>query len=304
MPNTWTHILFIDELCTRTGRQDLLEACRLPLHIGAQGPDPFFYHQFWPFLPEGEGESLGMQLHTENCGWFLMDLIEKGTTKKSKEQAFILGFVSHHCLDRITHPYIHYHAGYEGNKHQVLEVAIDTVMMERKRGLKTWRTPVHKELKPHTLLNNLTDMLSELIERHYPNWSKEKAAPVIQQSYKQMYQAQRILYDPWNWKNKTFPSLVSSFSHQLLEGATDYLNERNHDWNHSATNETFNQSFLDLYDEALREGEDLISDILAYWSSPSSELLKSIEQKVGNRSYDTGRPLTENQTNLYSSPIV
>ncbi len=59
-----------------------------------------------------------------------MDLIERAKNRDDQVRAFVFGFITHHILDRNTHPYIHYRAGYEGNDHQKLEVFIDTLMME------------------------------------------------------------------------------------------------------------------------------------------------------------------------------
>ncbi|WP_176140715.1 zinc dependent phospholipase C family protein [Halobacillus salinus] len=303
MPNTWTHILFVDQLCERIERKDLLETSSLALHIGAQGPDPFFYHRFLPFLSAGDGEGLGMQLHTQQCGPFLTDMIERGKEEKNTIQAYILGFVSHHYLDRVTHPYIHYYSGYEGNKHQELEVAIDTLMMQRVRNMRTWKIPVHKELKPDAI-DSISHFLSDLIVEHYSDWSTDRAKKITKRSYKDMYLAQKLLFDPWYWKNKFLGAFVSSFSHQPLKDNRDYLNETKATWHHSATNDPSADSFLELYESAAKKGADLFTDILHYWSTPSQELLKAIEVKIGNISYDTGRPLEENQTNLYSSPIV
>ena len=303
VPNIWTHILFVDELCKRTGRDELLQTSSTGLHIGAQGPDPFFYHQFWPFLSKGAGEDIGMQLHTENCGPFLVDMVKKGADKKHEMQAFILGFLSHHYLDRITHPYVHYHSGYEANKHQLLEVAIDTVMLDRMRARKTWKTPANKEIRPHQLIDPITDLVTELIATHFPNREISSIHPIVRQSYKHMYQAQFVLYDPWGWKNRWFGSLVSAFSHKPLDDK-DYVNESKNTWYHSATEEANQDSFIDLYESALEEGSELFSIVFEYWSSPSQDLLEEIKKKISNISYDTGRPLSENQTNRFSSPIV
>lgn len=304
MPNAWTHILFVDDLCERIHRKDLLLTSSIPLHIGAQGPDPFFYHRFLPFLPKGSGELLGMQLHTERCGPFLINMIQRGKQEKNSLQAFILGFVSHHYLDRVTHPYVHYHAGYKGNKHQELEVAIDTVMLDRFRNIKTWKEPLHKEIRPHTYLTKITELLTNLIVDHYPEWPKDHTIKLVRQSYKDMYHAQRILFDPWYWKNKWLGRYVSSFSHQPLQSNRDYLNESKNTWYHSATKEASSETFLELYESAVRQGADLIEDILQYWSTPSWHLLDSIKTKVDDISYDTGRPLQEKRINSYSSPIV
>src|SRR5699024_11620976 len=74
---------------------------------------------------------------TKHCGPFLIDLIQVAKQRDKQMKAYVFGFITHHLLDRSTHPYIHYRAGYEGSKHQKLEVQIDTLMMEKYHRLKT-----------------------------------------------------------------------------------------------------------------------------------------------------------------------
>ncbi|KHE72891.1 hypothetical protein LD39_02180 [Halobacillus sp. BBL2006] len=304
MPNIWTHILFADTLCEKIDRNDILKTSSNPLHMGAQGPDPFFYHNFWPFLPNDQVEEVGMKLHTEQCGPFLLDMIERGAYQKNQIQAFILGFVSHHILDRNTHPYIHFHAGYKENKHQELEVIIDTLMLEKHRGIRTWKTPVHKEISMGEWKKSVSTLLKSLIDTHYHGLIHHYPEDFIEKSYNHIVMAQRVLYDPWGWKNKRFGKLVGPFSHQAVENETDYLNEQRRTWNHSATNEENTASFLDLYEEALREGEQVFPLILSYWNDPGAEKIEKVKEIIGNVSYDTGKPLEENHENLYSHPIV
>ncbi|MBN9656358.1 zinc dependent phospholipase C family protein [Halobacillus sp. GSS1] len=304
MPNIWTHILFVDQLCEELDRKDLLETSPASLHMGAQGPDPFFYHNFLPFLPDKEVAEIGMLMHTERCGPFLMDMIERGKSEKNSVQSFILGFVSHHLLDRHTHPYIHYHAGYEENKHQELEVALDTVMLNREKSLKTWKNPVHTKIKMGKQVLPISSFMHGLLDKHYPEVTTKHKKKVIQESFFHIQAAQRVLYDPWKWKNHWFGSLVSSFSHQPINEDKDFLNENRTEWRHSATNEKRNESFLDLYAQAKNEGILLFKYIFEYWKTGSSEVLAHIQKIIGNISYDTGEPLEKMLVNRYSHPIV
>src|SRR5699024_11273193 len=76
----------------------------------------------------------------------LIDLIQVAKQRDKQMKAYVFGFITHHLLDRSTHPYIHYRAGYEGSKHQKLEVQIDTLMMEKYHRLKTWKAASYKEI--------------------------------------------------------------------------------------------------------------------------------------------------------------
>ncbi|QAS51723.1 zinc dependent phospholipase C family protein [Halobacillus litoralis] len=304
MPNIWTHIIFVDTLCHDLGHKALLDTSYASLHMGAQGPDPFFYHNFLPFLPDQKVAEVGMQLHTENCGPFLLDMIKIGSQSKHHLQAYILGFVSHHILDRHTHPYIHYHAGYEGNKHQKLEVIIDTLMLQRERNRKSWHTPVHKEIRIKKNTTAIADMMYTLIDTHYPGTVEAYSPSFVTRSLQHIQAAQRVLYDPWKWKNKYFGPLVSSFSHQPISQPKDYLNENRTDWNHPATNKVRDESFLDLYKKALDEGERLFKHIFNYWETLEAAHWYKIQEIIDNVSYDTGETLDKKLTNKYSRPII
>ncbi|MBO8156152.1 MAG: zinc dependent phospholipase C family protein [Bacillaceae bacterium] len=305
MPNSWTHILFSEEIMdAMDNKREYLDAYN-HLKLGAQGPDPFFYHNFWPWKKDDRVNEIGSRIHTECCGPFLMDLIEAGKEKSTETKAFILGFVTHHILDRHTHPYIHYRAGYEANKHQELEVIIDTLMMDRFRNFQTWKVPVYKEIDiGRNITKEIEQLLHHTIQTYFPENIEQISKNFIQESYRDMKLALKILFDPYRWKNTLLSSLISSFSHQPLKHNLDYLNEDRKTWHHPATNEPKTESFLDLYERAKAEGLTIISAIIDYWHDPETRRIHSIESMIGNISYDTGEPLEKNLKNVYSSPIV
>ncbi|UOQ46514.1 zinc dependent phospholipase C family protein [Halobacillus salinarum] len=304
LPNVWTHCLFAEDLCRELKENHLVETSSGALNFGAQGPDPFFYHNFWPFKADQGVSEIGMKLHTEKCGPFLLDMIENGKNAKNQQQAFILGYISHHMLDRNTHPYIHYHSGYEGNKHQELEVIIDTCMLERLRGLKSWKNPVYQKLSLQDSSHSILSMLRSLILSHFPGLDSRLNGDYIKKSYQDMRLAQRILFDPVGWKNRLLGSFVSSYSHQPLKDRKDYLNDTKRTWKHSATLQESNQSFIELYEKAFSETAALWRSILNYWQTSSKVIHASITDHLGDISYDTGLPLREEKVNQFSEPIV
>ncbi|MFD2924378.1 zinc dependent phospholipase C family protein [Halobacillus naozhouensis] len=305
MPNIWTHILFTEDVCDRLERQDIINTSSRFLNLGAQGPDPFFYYNFWPMFNNHDVPEVGMKLHKEKCGSFLLNIIQSGKSERNQSQAYILGFITHHILDRFTHPYIHYRAGYEGNKHQVFEVIIDTIMLDRYRDLKTWKTPAHRQIQlSKKEAKALAQWLEQEIYIQFPQVVQSVPSNYIVQSLLDIALAQRLLFDPSGWKNQLLGSLVSSFSHRPIEKEADYLNETNQEWKHSATGEILTASFINLYEEAFAEACNIIKRILQYWSSTNEELLAELEVLVGDISYDTGKPLSLELENYYSDPIV
>ncbi|MRG86901.1 zinc dependent phospholipase C family protein [Salinibacillus xinjiangensis] len=305
MPNIWTHIMFSEEIMDTLNDSIHFQEAQRYINLGAQGPDPFFYHNFWPWKNDERVNQVGEFLHKEKCGPFLMDLIQSGESMSTQAKAYILGFVSHHILDRNTHPYIHYRAGYEGNKHQKLEVIIDTLMMKEYRNLDTWKVPVYKEIDVGANLDyDIAKVLASLIQKHCGDELQTLPPHFIQAAYRDMKRALRVLFDPFSWKNRLLGSLVSSFSHQPIKVQKDYLNLNHTTWYHPATNEPHDESFLDLYNQARKEGMETLYAIIQYWQVPSISNKELVETMIGNISYDTGKPLRQKLENRYCEPIV
>ncbi|MFZ3577332.1 zinc dependent phospholipase C family protein [Virgibacillus sp. DJP39] len=304
MPNIWTHMLFCEDVVDTIDNPTPFFQHEAYMKLGAQGPDPFFYHNFWPWVKDHSVGEIGTALHTRKCGDFLIDLITAATNMDSHVKAYVFGFATHHILDRNAHPYIHYRAGYEGNKHQELEVLIDTVMMEKFHNMKTWKAHVFKEIDVgFSLDKDIIELLHSTIKKHYPEVVKESNV-YIQKSYRDMKLALKILSDPYGWKNKLLKSLVSSFSHQPINNDIDYLNEKEVTWNHPATNEPSSQSFMELYENSRAEGIEILNVVLLFWRNPTDERKHQLRNLIGDLSYDTGKPLELNLSNKYSDPIV
>ncbi|WP_188456582.1 zinc dependent phospholipase C family protein [Virgibacillus oceani] len=305
MPNIWTHMLFCEDVADTINYPGKLTQHDAYMKLGAQGPDPFFYYNFWPWVKIEPVHNIGMVLHTKRCGKFLMDLIESAKDMEHHIQAYVFGFVTHHILDRNAHPYIHYRAGYDGNKHQKLEILIDTKMMEKYHNLKTWKAPAYKEIDiGYKLDKDTAGLLHTTIQKHYPEVKEETTMHTITKSYRHMKLALRLLADPHGWKNKLLGSLVSSFSHQPIKDDVDYLNLNEKTWYHPATNEPCSESFVELYNNARAEGIEIMTAVLTYWTGGSEETRQLLQDLIGNISYDTGKPLELNLENKYSEPIV
>lgn len=304
MPNIWTHILFCEDVVDAVKQPEPYSSYETYMKLGAQGPDPLFYYNFWPWIKNEPVHEIGTALHTKHCGAFLIDLIKKAKDDSHKVKAFVVGFITHHVLDRNTHPYIHYRAGYEGSNHQYLEIQIDTLVMDKYHNLKTWKTPVHKEIDIGKKLDrNIVELLFTTINKHYPELERDNDN-YIEKAYRDMILALKILKDPSGLKNFLIGPLISSYSHQPIKDDTDYLNLNKATWYHPATNEPSNKSFIELYNESRVEGIDIITEVQNYWKTNSDYSRKKIEKLLGDISYDTGKPLHLDLENKYSNPIV
>lgn len=303
MPNIWTHILFCEDLIQKMNMNHPFPEHTNYMNLGAQGPDPFFYYNFWPWIRNEPVHKIGTLIHTENCGEFMRDLIISAKHKNNKVRAYMFGFMTHHILDRNTHPYIHYRAGYEGSNHQRLEVLIDTLMMKKYANIDTWKEKVYKKIDVGSVLDEeVVNALHTSIIKCFPE-VKQQSTKYIHKAYKDMKLAFIILSDPYGWKNFILHSLISAYSHRPIKNDIDYLNLQMSTWHHSATNEPSTKSFIELYDEALEEGMEIMREVLHYWETDKYSISK-LEALLDHISFDTGLPLSLQKTNTYSEPIV
>ncbi|GEL76785.1 zinc dependent phospholipase C family protein [Tenuibacillus multivorans] len=304
MPNVWTHILFCE---------DVLEYVEIPIdvhehtnhfNLGAQGPDPLFYHSPWPWTKKSTVNDLGLMMHRRKCGSVLQDMIEHGRLASNETKAYIIGFVTHHVLDRVTHPYIHYKAGYNDYNHQKLETIIDTLMMWNFRNVETWKNPVSERLDVGAYIKpELSSMMEKILQEHFGQVLNFEEG-FFQESYQHMKLALRIVFDPNGWKIKLLSKFIPPISHRPITDRTDYLNEKNEYWYHSATKVPYTDSFIDLYKQARDDAVTLVTAILQYWDRSLDEARSEAFELLGDISYDTGRPLNENCENQFAEPIV
>lgn len=285
MPSVWTHTLFCEELSNSMEDMMTFYQEEMYLNIGAQGPDPFFYHKFWQWKKTDEINKLGTALHLSVCSEFLLDLIISATDYRNHVKAFVFGFVSHHILDKIVNPYISSKADIERLPLQEMESIIDTLMMKKLRHLETWKAPIYKEINFSSKLDEeIINLLHEKILLHFPEWKSETSTSYIKESYRDMGQAQRLFYDPYGWKHYVFPKFISSFSYKPVNDLVDYLNINNGLWYDSCTKQASMKSFLDLYEEARAKGLEVAGEIITYWKNPSSATLSKLRLLLNNLS--------------------
>ncbi|HLR68581.1 MAG TPA: zinc dependent phospholipase C family protein, partial [Virgibacillus sp.] len=295
---------FCESIADTTRNPDPFAKQEALMKLGAQGPNPFFYYNFWPWLKNNPLKWIGTLMHTEKCGPFLMDLIESAKSKRKEIRAYVFGFVTHHILDRHIHPFIHYHAGYDEAKHHKLEINIDTLIMKKYHNLETWKIPVYKEIDVgFTLDKDIAKLLHQTIKKHFPEVSYS-TPKYIQKAYKHMKLALKILADPYGWKNALLGQIISPYCYRPLEKDVDYLNTNKKVWHHSATNEKLTESFDELYKQAKMIGTEIMNELLAYWYQGSEEAKERLRNLIGNISYDTGMAVNLKLENKYSNPII
>jgi hypothetical protein len=245
---------------------------------------------------------LGDKMHRENCGPVLIDFFAKvreiqDRAEQEQTMAYFLGFLTHHILDRNFHPYIHFKAGYRKWDHQRFEVIMDTLFMEKKKGLSTWKTPVWKELDAGSELpRQVVSILRQTAEAWYTE-AEDIPSGYWNAAYRDMIRAQKLFHDPSGWKRVLTGGQIEPMVYKKNNAPLDYFNEAKAVWKHCAVEEeTFTTSAWDLWEQSLEDGRNVLAALLGWLNSQGQEQSAEASQAkrnfihvLENRSYDTGK---------------
>lgn len=205
MPDLWSHIIggdmVVDELENR-GLSNLILEYRNYYNLGTQGPDFFFYNDFWPWIKEKRGPSIGAIIHSKRQADFVLDAFEilkekEGSVQYPKTLAYFMGFVTHLVLDKKIHDIID-RTTYNNKEHKRFEMELDCILVENYYNEKCYK------IKPDNYLK-IGDNLDVLIKDiYYLNITKLHEENIdfklINDSYQDMLKAHNILYSPFKVK--------------------------------------------------------------------------------------------------------
>lgn len=302
MPNVWTHSIYGEDLLERLERKSILEgrpALGPLFRLGCQGPDPLFYHRFYPWSKKvsARSDALGGLLHRSRCGAFLRAMLKgcEGAALADPRAVYVLGWLTHHALDRIAHPFVFARQGDRHRDHQRLEVAIDTYVAERLRGIDTRRAPVRPTLDAGaTLPAGVSKLVEDAVRRAYPEQDASFLDGLWQQSYRDMLTAFSLFHDPSGVKTRLLAGAIEPFVPGRRDAALDPMNERGAPWAPPAdTTKTSRESFWDVWDRALEDGERLLGAAFAWLAasragSGEGDAWRAFEEALGDLSYETG----------------
>jgi hypothetical protein len=323
MPSHFAHLIFAEEALNAAfgdAGKDILEAHGNILRFAAQGPD-FFYHN-QRTMPTGL--RYGVITHRGRYGTLVENMTREAlrlnATPSSELAAFIYGYATHAPLDRKTHPYIGYRAGWvdpekpETKKyfhcHPFLERILDVLVLKEKRGLDLAQFDfVPQVYCGKTLPYGVIKILVKSLNSTYPSLSfKSRDRRRVENAYRDTI----FFFKLTNHRNPLLTGLAfrkdrkERFQEKRLAllhpseipAGYDFLNNDHAPWRHPCDGESSNASFMELYEAALRDAVESIrsiSDVLARKKPPDL-----ISEAVGEQSLDTGR---ENCIPKYSEPF-
>jgi hypothetical protein len=310
LPNIWTHLIFGQELMTEIGHGNILndKQLRHVFSLGCQGPDFLFYHNFLPWKKDQALNQLGSLMHAEACGPFLLDLLKqvKGRGLYNPAVIYVLGFITHHILDLHLHPYVFYKSGFKKWNHQRFEIIMDTLVVRRKLGLQTWKTPVWKKIYVgDNFPLGIVPALAQTASLHYPDLASSLTENDWHNAYRDMIRAQRLFHDPIGIKRVLTFGQIAPFVYTKNPAPLDYMNEAKALWNcPTSLEEIYTFSVWDLWDHAMKDGEIVLQATVIALQSGLTADFDALRDVMGNRSYETGKPCESGLAIVHVQPMI
>jgi len=277
MPAILSHHLFGRAFLARQdNRPFMTRDTRDAFLLGNQGPDPLFFATRTPLLVNTK--ILGTHMHHEKIEEYLETWRNRLNSLSSKDhavdvlQAYVDGVLCHYSLDRAAHPLVLAYveaicsAGIKGLGpgdasfvHGQIESDLDMYLLYRLTGLtlEEYRIPKQVLYSSDRVLSSIDSLYmaaAELYGARVPH-------NVFTISVKDMRLTQNLLYSPGGTKRIMLGyaerlvrrhSLLQALSHSPeAHDAVWYANEEKRSWRNPATGEESNQSFSELFEEAL-----------------------------------------------------
>lgn len=311
MPNLWAHVIFGEQVLSRTGQSSLIKRSerRQLYNLGCQGPDFLLYHNFYPWKRDARVSDLGGLIHTKRCGPFLMEMIKHIASCKEDDPlvVYTLGFITHYVLDRHVHPYVYARSGYEQWQHQRFEVMMDTIIADELKGIATWKDYAWKQIDvgkqlPQAIVNMFDEVTSAVFPEEHAGLRKED----WNEAYRHMVQAHRLFRDPYGIKRVLLLKQTDPFIYKRKLPNVDIMNLSKNTWVHPTNEaEMSTASVWELWEQALDNAARIASLLITALDGEAEHMpYEEIAATVGDYSYDSGKPSFEDLPLKYAAPII
>lgn len=312
--------------------------------LGLQGPDIFFFYLPCLLGNQSKNLGSAMHQSNVNKFFenYLTALDSYSGKTREIGISYLAGFLCHYGLDALAHPFIYsrtdkeiYNVGailrddhsvsqdiktlYYAD-HRILETIIDTLMLKKRKNLVPSKFLKDQIVRmPKEVSDTLSFLLCNSINSTYYNCCTLSPRN-LHRVFHAMKRECKILANRTTKKKQLverienryikFPLLSSLIPSDFVADEDDALNLSHHTWSLPwEPNCTFSASFLDLYKDAIEQCRMNLVMLDNYLKMPASSLSQYIcknilLQKLGNRSYHTGEPLSETPAvKMYISPV-
>ncbi len=284
MPSYSTHCIFARELLPyiyTTVDFDLNEGAVM---VGTQGPDIFFFHRVFPWMPGKPLRKIGSLLHRAKPADILENMrayCDHISADKSTAKSYVYGFIMHYALDRRCHPYVYSMQDKivkekpltnPHTAHNTVEFSMDSYLLNKRYGISE---PALFDTACTVCEDKKTlDEIGKLYAYTVPrvldiNIRETEAATAI----KDMKRVQAVTFDATGIKRKFLygiENLIAPFSKNYkfsamlrprdLEKVKKYGNIDNSNWQSPFDKGYHNESFEDLFEIAKIDAKRLIAE--------------------------------------------
>lgn len=303
MPSYSTHCIFAREMLPQLYTAIDFDLNEEALMTGTQGPDIFFFHRVFPWMPGKPLRKTGSELHRSKPADILenmRDYCNNISKQKDIATSYIYGFIMHYALDRLCHPYVYclQNKIVEKNPltnphtaHNTVEFSMDTYLLNKRYGIAepalfdTACTVCEDE----KVLAEIGRLYNYVVPRVLGIEIDESTAAT---AIKDMKRVQSATFDATGLKRKFLNAaefMIAPFSKNYkfsamlrprdLEKAKKYGNIDNRNWQSPFDNSYHNESFEDLFEIAKEDAKKLIAEF-----SSGADLYKA----TNNLSFLTG----------------
>ena len=302
MPDPFTHYIFGQQVLKQLP-PEITENIRSDVFNRAlQGPDPFSCLNFYG----GKHRALRNRssiMHKEKSGAFLVETACQAQAEPSPALfSFLAGFLCHYALDRVAHPYIICKGGEAfGDKatlphrsgHVRMERAIDCHYLRAHFKKEPWKTDFPRRIfQPNRYPEELRAQIDRIFHRIY-GW--EQGFDTFNAALRDEAIFYKMMLDPWGIVRlllrplRTKKTLYAAYSYYKSEpdpAQVDYLNQSRASWQHPfATEQCFNASFSELFEQSRREAAAMIDAAYRFVFLNDPIDLKSVFE---DKNYSTG----------------
>ncbi len=310
MPATITHAIFAEDIYKNLPKkyQRIISKEKTSLLMFAQSTDPMMFYSIFSIKTPKNLLDFSHTFHTTNTNLFFTNLITYMKKEKSyldpQTLAYLYGFICHFCLDSTCHPYIFYKTGifnkldkttYKYNGlHNEIETYLDNVILKKVK-LSQKQIKFKKfcfDLKPFS--DSLTNCINDSFLKTY---KISNMAHIYKKALTKMaYALDFFRIDKYGIKKFSYQILdklkpkttmqLKYLSYYPYTPKRDYLNESHKSWYYPTNkNNKKNESFFDLYSQALKQANQIIHKVNQYLFNDTPIFIDKIFQ---NKSYVTG----------------
>ncbi|MGN0521444.1 MAG: zinc dependent phospholipase C family protein [Eubacterium sp.] len=283
MPAFSTHYIFAKEMMPFLKEISDFELNEDSVYFATQGPDIFFFHRVFPWMPGKSLRKAGSLLHRAKPAEIIdaMREYEKISENPDLAKSYIYGFILHYALDRKCHPFVYSLQNKIVEKspvtnphtaHNTIELAMDSLLLHNRLG---FDNPLLFNMgKTVSSDKNVIAETARLYEFIFPLvLNKNIGKAQIETALKDTKSVQNTLFDDKRIKRAIITPIeiiISPFTNNFkftamfkpkdLEKAKKYGNINNCEWISPYSNEIHNESFEQLFDLAKNEASAMISN--------------------------------------------